>query len=163
VFFANEEAPFFGTEEMGSRAYAKRCASREENIVAMLSVDSIGFFADGPGTQAYPKGMKHSYPHTGDFVAFISDENYRFRADSAKGVFSRDTDLASVAGQFPGLESDEWAFAQAGFPAVLATDTARFRYRHFHKPSDTFEKIDFERFEKACQGLKMVIDRWANP
>ncbi len=42
LFFANEEPPFFQTPEMGSWVYAKRCRQRHENVVAMLSLETIG-------------------------------------------------------------------------------------------------------------------------
>ena len=50
VFFANEEPPFFQTDEMGSVVYAKRCKERGENIVAMVSLETIGYFSDEEGS-----------------------------------------------------------------------------------------------------------------
>ena len=38
--------------------------------------------------------------------------------------------------------SDHWSFWQLGYPAVMVTDTALFRYRHYHKPTDTPDKVD---------------------
>jgi hypothetical protein len=40
VAFANEEPPFFQTEQMGSLVYARRCTARHENVVAMLSLQT---------------------------------------------------------------------------------------------------------------------------
>ena len=42
VAFVNEEAPFFYTREMGSRVYAQRARERGDDIVAMLSLETIG-------------------------------------------------------------------------------------------------------------------------
>jgi len=54
VAFANEEPPFFKSEQMGSRVYARRLKARGENIVAMFSLETIGYFSDRPGSQRYP-------------------------------------------------------------------------------------------------------------
>ena len=40
VAFVNEEPPYFQTEEMGSRVYARRSRERGENIVAMISLET---------------------------------------------------------------------------------------------------------------------------
>ena len=43
VLFVNEEPPFFQTQFMGSVVYAKGCRQRNENVVAMLSLETIGY------------------------------------------------------------------------------------------------------------------------
>lgn len=52
--FANEEPPYFLEETMGSRVYARRCRERGERIVAMLSIETVGYFAHERGSQKYP-------------------------------------------------------------------------------------------------------------
>ncbi len=52
VLFVNEEPPWFQTEAMGSWVYAKRCRERKEDIVAMLSLETIGYFSDEKGTKS---------------------------------------------------------------------------------------------------------------
>ena len=44
VAFTNEEPPYFGTSGIGQLSYANLCAQRDEHIMAMFSVDSIGYF-----------------------------------------------------------------------------------------------------------------------
>ena len=64
----------------------------------------------------------------------------------------------------PGVAwSDHWSFWQEGYPAVMVTDTAPYRYPHYHKASDTMDKIDFENFTKAVEGFEAVVRRLANP
>jgi Iap family predicted aminopeptidase len=41
VAFVNEEPPFFQSDDMGSFIYARRCRERNENVVAMLSLETI--------------------------------------------------------------------------------------------------------------------------
>ncbi len=39
---------------MGSWVYVKRCRQRDENIVAMLSLETIGYYSDVKWSQNYP-------------------------------------------------------------------------------------------------------------
>src|SRR3954465_15041245 len=68
VAFANEEPPFFQTEQMGSLVYARGCAARHENVVAMLSLETMGYYSDAPNSQHYPFPFSLLYPSTGNFL-----------------------------------------------------------------------------------------------
>ena len=58
----------------------------------------------------------------------------------------------------PGIDwSDHWAFAEHGFQAVMITDTALFRYPHYHQPSDTPDKVDTEKLARVVKGIERVI------
>ena len=39
----------------------------------------------------------------------------------------------------------------------MVTDTAPFRYPHYHTPEDTVDKIDFEKLARVVRGLKGVV------
>ena len=54
VGFVNEEPGHFQTELMGSWVYAGRCKQRGDKIVAMMSLETIGYFSDERGSQKYP-------------------------------------------------------------------------------------------------------------
>jgi hypothetical protein len=54
--------------------------------------------------------------------------------------------------------SDHWSFWQEGFPALMVTDTAPFRYPYYHTPEDTVDKIDFEKTARVVRGLRAVIE-----
>src|SRR5262245_25576549 len=45
VLFVNEEPPYFRTEAMGSLNYARALAQRRERVVAMYSLETIGFYS----------------------------------------------------------------------------------------------------------------------
>jgi hypothetical protein len=53
--------------------------------------------------------------------------------------------------------SDHWSFWQEGYPAVMVTDTAPFRYPHYHEPTDTTDKIDFEKLARVVRGMEKVV------
>ena len=73
VFFGTEEQPSFPTSAMGSRQYADAARARGDHIVAMLSIESIGYYDSHPGTQRYPFPLSLAYPDVGDFIAFVSN------------------------------------------------------------------------------------------
>ena len=72
VFFASEEPPYFRTDDMGSRVYAKASKQRGEQIKAMIALDAIGTFSSAPGSQRYPFPFSWFYPDRGDFILFAS-------------------------------------------------------------------------------------------
>jgi hypothetical protein len=39
----------------------------------------------------------------------------------------------------------------------MLTDTAPFRYPHYHKPSDTPDKIDYARLARITKGVERVV------
>ncbi len=168
VAFVNEEPPYFHTEDMGSVRYARKCRIDGDEVVAMLSLDSIGYFTEEAGSQSVPDGLEGSFPDAGNFLAFVGDPNSRFIVDSAKASFASASTIPALGGVFPteaqGVGwSDHWSFWQEGFPAVMVTDTAPFRYSHYHKPTDTVDQLDIERLEAVVRGLKQVVSAWANP
>ena len=54
VAFVNEEPFYFRSKQMGSFVYAGRCKARGDQISAMISLETIGYFSDAPGSQTYP-------------------------------------------------------------------------------------------------------------
>jgi hypothetical protein len=53
--------------------------------------------------------------------------------------------------------SDHWSFWQAGYPAIMVTDTAFYRYPHYHAATDTPEKLDYTGLARVTGGLVDVI------
>jgi hypothetical protein len=54
--------------------------------------------------------------------------------------------------------SDHWSFWKQGYPALMVTDTAPYRYPHYHKATDTPEKLDYERMARVVTGLTGVVE-----
>jgi len=52
--------------------------------------------------------------------------------------------------------SDHWSFWREGYPAIMVTDTALFRYAHYPAQTDTPDKIDYERLARVVAGLAGV-------
>lgn len=168
VAFVNEEPPHFQTETMGSRVYARRCRSRGEEIVAMLCLESMGSYSEQAGSQKTPPGLEGGFPETGNFLAFVGDENSRYFVDSAISTFQRTAGMPTEGGVFPptvpgATWSDHASFWEMGYPAVMVTDTAVYRDPNYHQPTDTAEKVDLEKLLQAARGLEAVVRVWANP
>ena len=53
--------------------------------------------------------------------------------------------------------SDHWSFWQAGYPAIMITDTALFRYPHYHAATDAAEKLDYPSLARVTSGLADVV------
>jgi hypothetical protein len=162
VAFANEEPIYFQTELMGSRVYAKACKARGEKIVAMLSLETMGYFSDEKKSQKYPFPLSLVYPSRGNFIAVVGNRESKalvkrvsktMRAAKAVPVES-----ASLPGSLQGVGwSDHWSFWQEGYPAVMITDTAPFRNPHYHRETDTAETLDYARLAAAVRGLEAVV------
>lgn len=162
VAFANEEPPFFKTQEMGSRVYARRSRERRDNIVAMFSLETIGYYSERPGSQRYPFPLGFFYPSAGNFIAFVSNLASRPLLHEALGAFRRHARFPSegvAAPAFiPGVDwSDHWSFWKEGYPALMVTDTAPYRYPHYHTAQDTPDKVDYERLARVVAGLHLML------
>jgi hypothetical protein len=162
VLFVNEEPPYFRTEEMGSWQYASALAARKERIVAMYSLETIGYYSDKPGSQRYPYPFGLIFPDRGDFLAFVGTLAARPLVRASIGSFRAHTKFPTIGGvapaSIPGIGwSDHWAFEQAGFPAIMLTDTAPFRYPYYHTAFDLPDKVDFERLARVVKGIERMV------
>ncbi|MCE9525834.1 MAG: M28 family peptidase, partial [Planctomycetales bacterium] len=162
--FVNEEQPWFQSEDMGSYVYARRCKERKENIVAMLSLETIGYYSDEKGSQKFDSlpPLRLLYPDTGNFIAFVADVKSGPLAQQVVGKFRETTKFpaygCAMPENIPGVGwSDQWSFWKMGYSGLMVTDTAPFRYPHYHKKTDTPDKIDFERTARVVAGLERVI------
>ena len=161
VAFVNEEPPFFQTDLMGSRVYARRCRENGDDIIGMISLETIGFYSDEPGSQKYPFPLGMLYPDTGDFIGFVSNLGSKSFLDRCIRAFRNTTDFPSEGTAAPGWMtgigwSDHWAFWKEGYAGVMVTDTAPFRYPHYHTSRDTPDKIDYDRTARVTAGLSRM-------
>jgi Zn-dependent M28 family amino/carboxypeptidase len=162
VAFANEEPPYSFGPEMGSWAWAKRARERGDAIRAMYSLEMLGYYRDAPGSQHYPAPLGLFYPGRADFIAFVGDLGARGLVRRSIEAFRRTAKFPSegvAAPAFiPGVTwSDHWSFRRHGYPAMMITDTAFYRYPHYHLPSDTPDKLDYERMARVTLGLAAML------
>ncbi|MFQ5878247.1 MAG: M28 family peptidase [Acidobacteriota bacterium] len=163
VAFANEEPPFFNTREgMGSVEYVRRLGAGVRDLVGMISLETIGYYRDEPGTQRYPPVVGWFYPGRGDFIAFVGNLRSRaflrrvVREFRARARFPSEA-LASPA-LVPGVSwSDHRSFWRAGVPAIMVTDTALFRDPEYHSETDTPARLDYGRMARVVSGLAEAV------
>lgn len=163
ICFTNEEPPMFQTEQMGSLVYARAARERGENIVGMISLETIGYYCDEPDSQQYPPPVGAFYPDRGDFIGFVSNIRSRRLLRDVVGIFRENAAFPSEGGALfggiPGVGwSDHWAFWQEGYAGLMVTDTAPFRYPHYHLATDTPDKLDYERMARVVEGLQPVVE-----
>jgi Zn-dependent M28 family amino/carboxypeptidase len=162
VFFVNEEPPYFQTGQMGSVVYARKLKHDGVPVSAMISLETIGYYSDAPGSQKYPPLLNLLYPSRGDFIGFVGNSESRDLVRRATRAFRESAKFPSegiaAPADWPGIGwSDQWSFWQEGWPGIMITDTAPFRYPYYHTSFDTADKVDFERMARVVDGLRNVV------
>lgn len=158
VAFVNEEPPFFFTREQGSQHYAEAARERHEDIRLMIALETMGSYDDTPGSQQYPPLLRRFYPSRANFIAFVSNLGSRRMLRRLTGAFRDVSDFpvesAALPSLVPGVAwSDHLSFWRQGYRALMVTDTAFYRYRWYHSPGDTPEKLDYARLAQVTEGL----------
>lgn len=155
--FANEESPYFAGDGMGSLNYARACKGRGETVVAMYSLETMGYFSKEPGSQKYPPGVS-GYPNTGNFIAFVANIKSTALLEETKKIFQEQSNFPfqtiAAPESTPGVSlSDHMCFWQMDYPAIMVTDTAPFRYPYYHTAEDTPDKVDLDMFTELVDKL----------
>ncbi|MBW4634357.1 MAG: M28 family peptidase [Iphinoe sp. HA4291-MV1] len=151
---------------LGSTEYAAKLKQEQQPLRLMISLEMLGYCDRTPGSQSYPPPLERFYPNCGDFIALIG--NWRTIRDLI--CISRSIRKVGVPSQWlpvpnRGLivrqtrQSDHAPFWDAGYPAIMVTDTAFMRNPNYHKPSDTIDTLDLDFLTGVCQGLESGIRR----
>ena len=158
VAFVNEEPPFFWTGQQGSLVYAQAAQRRGDDIRLMASLETIGCYSSEPGSQRYPPLFRFFYPNCGNFIGIVSDFRSRAAMRRLAAAFRAHSDFplqtVSTFRFVPGVAwSDHHSLWRQGYSAVMVTDTAFYRYRHYHAPTDTPDKLAYPEFANVTLGL----------
>lgn len=163
TLWVNEEPPFFWTDVMGSLVQARACRAKGERIVGMLTPETLGCYSEEEGTQRYPIPMlKRWFPTKGNFVAFAGMYEARGFVRRCVELFRQNAAFPSLGAALPAVvphvgASDHWSYWKCGYPALMVTDTAPYRYRWYHTRQDAPEKMNFEGFARVVDGLNGVV------
>ncbi len=163
VAFVNEEHSYLGDVKMGSWVYAHHAREQEEQIMAMLALEMLGYYSEQPGSQLYPSSaLKLVYPAAGNFVAFVSNLANTKLVRRTVRAFRTYAQFPSEGAALPAWlnavwRSDHASFWRAGYPGLMVTDTANFRNPHYHRASDTPETLDYTRMAQVVGGLVHVV------
>ncbi|MBC7771989.1 MAG: M28 family peptidase [Pyrinomonadaceae bacterium] len=141
-------------------------------VMGMIAMDMLGFYSTEPNSQKSPipemEGFKP--PEVADFIGMATVFRHRkFSQSLAKAMRATSPGLKVVVVDFlpvaiPDiLRSDHAPFLALGIPAVIVSDTAEFRSKHYHKPTDTIETLDLVRFTQTVKGLVGAVHELAGP
>jgi hypothetical protein len=166
VAFVNEEPPYFLTGQQGSILYAKAARQRGDDIRLMASIETIGWYSSEPGSQRYPPLFNLIYPNRADFIGFVSNFRSRPAMRRLAAAFRAHSDFplqtAATFAFVPGVSwSDHRSFWRQGYRAVMITDTAFYRYRHYHQLSDTPDKLSYPELARVTAGLYAAFSELA--
>ena len=162
VAFVNEEPPFFFFGQMGSMHYARAARRRGDDIRIMISLETIGFYSDVPGSQSYPFLFRYFFPDRANFIGFVS--NFRSRrvlrrlAQAYRAAAQFPMEHVATFAAIPGVAwSDHLSFWRQRYRAVMITDTAFYRYPWYHTSDDTAEKLNYPEFARMTIGLSRAL------
>ncbi|HEX4385343.1 MAG TPA: M28 family peptidase [Myxococcales bacterium] len=126
---------------LGSRAHCATLRAAGQRVAAMISLEMLGFTS---AEQTVPPGVQVQRDK-GDFLALVANEaSAHLLQHGGKDPFvERAVVQANSTAALMARLSDHGAFWEAGFPALLATDTAFLRNPHYHRESDTPDKLDY--------------------
>lgn len=158
VAFVNEEPPFFMTKNQGSVVHARAARKRGDDIRLMVSIETIAYFTDEPGSQSYPPPIGLFFPDTGNFIGIVSDLGSRHEKAAFVEAFQASCDVPvehlATFRFIPGVSwSDHYPFWVQGYPALMITDTAPYRYPWYHHPGDTPDKLTYPEFARVTKGI----------
>jgi hypothetical protein len=163
VAYTLEEPPFFRTPQMGSYVHAQSLHKAGVEVRGMVALETLGYYDDRRGTQDYPlKPLKWVYGSRGNYVTVARKfGNGRFARQFARHYKSAallPVKRFAAPAWLPGIDfSDHLNYWHFGYPAVLLTDTAFYRNKHYHEPTDTLNRLDMHRLSLAVDALLAVV------
>ncbi len=147
----------------GSTTHARALQKEGVRVKLMLSLEMLGYYDDRPGNQDYPFPlMKWLYPRRGNFLSLVGSLRESPLVYRLKRVMRRASPLPihsmTAPRWVPGIEhSDHQSFWNAGYPAVMITDTAYLRNPHYHRPTDTPDTLDYHRMAHAAAAVHAAV------
>ncbi len=137
---------------LGSEAYVARAVGASATITTAFVFEMIGYYSQQAGSQTLPTGLDALFPQAaasvtadanrGDFIAVIADpsavaaaQGFVLHAGSI-GLSALELDVPASLKSSSLIadlrRSDHASFWDAGYPAVMITDTSEFRNSHYH-------------------------------
>jgi len=162
VAFVNEESPFFFGAQMGSMVYAREARIRNDDIRLMISLEMLGYYSEYPGSQRYPPLFRFFYPDRANFIAFVSNLRSRRMLNRFSVAFRQHSSFpaehVATFSWIPGVAwSDHLAFWRQGYRALMVTDTAFYRYPHYHAATDLPDELDYASMAAVTEGVARAV------
>lgn len=154
VAFANEEPPFFGSEQMGSAVHAESLASMNRPVRGMICLEMIGYYGN---EESWPNALfALLYPDDGNFIGVTGGWTDRQLARVVKRAIAGAGGVRAVS--YSGSRetsdaSDHRNYWNRGWTAVMVTDTAYLRNPNYHTSRDTPETLDYRKMARVVDGV----------
>lgn len=159
VAYSLEEPPYFRTEFMGSYIHAKSLADSKAIVYGMISLEMIGYFKDEKKSQSYPIGLLSLfYGNKGNYITIVkkfgTGQFVRKFCRKFKSTKAIRTKKFTGPPSIPGIDfSDHLNYWKFGFSALMINDTAFYRNKNYHEPTDKMETLDIKRMAKVIDGV----------
>lgn len=163
VAYSLEEPPYFRSPYMGSAVHARALVEQGVRVRAMLSLEMIGYFTDAPRSQRFPLGILRAfYPSEGNFITVVGKLGQGRVVRRVKRAMRRASTLPvhslNAPRWIPGVDfSDHVNYWDAGWDAVMITDTAFYRNPYYHTAQDTADTLDYQRMAQVVQGVHAAV------
>jgi len=157
IGFAQEEQ-----DRLGSSLYAREARRTGRRLHGIIVLECVGYVSLQPRSQQVPKGLPVAIPDVGNFLGVVGNHEaagLKAGLETAARTYVPDLPLVGLlvtdAGSgFPDTRrSDHASFWDAGYPALMLTDTAEFRNPAYHRPGDIPETLDFAFMAKAARAI----------
>ena len=151
---------------LGSSHHAQQLAGLHTPLAGMVSLEMVGYKSDAPGSQQLPEGLAHLYPNVGNFIGVVGNETSRALVEKfvipMKSVEGLPVESLVVPGDGEAIPptrlSDHSPFWDAGYPALMITDTSWFRNPHYHQSTDTIDTLDLGFMAKVADGVVRAVE-----
>lgn len=148
----DEENHATGAQLGGSTHYVETAVAAGDNIIGHYDYEMIGYRTDEPNSQRFPDGFESVFPDQvevltanefrGDFITIVADETANAMAEAMvrhaeplglPTVWLELETAWTTSPLFADLRrSDHAPFWDAGFAAIMITDSSEFRYNPYH-------------------------------
>ena len=145
---------------LGGEFHAQQCRQQQIDLRGMVALEMLGYCDRRPKTQALPRALIGLYPDVADFIAIIgnqiSDPLRRAFAAGMRDVHDLAVETVRMVENGNLLQasrlSDHSPFWDAGYPALMITDTSFLRNPHYHMPTDTPDTLDLDFLHHVAEG-----------
>ena len=158
----------FNLEELnmiGSGYFAQKLKSAGAKVTGMISLEMVGYTDTRAGSQKYPLGLKAFYPNRGNFIGVIGNwksgsllDKFARQMRQVQGLPVETLSVPGNGGLIPAVRlSDHAPFWDAGYPALMVTDTSFFRNPNYHSSTDTLETLNLDFMATVCEGVIRAV------
>ncbi|MEB3199429.1 MAG: M28 family peptidase [Synechococcaceae cyanobacterium] len=146
---------------LGSKALARDLIQQGQALHLMVSLEMLGYTSE---TQSYPlETMREVFGDRGDFIGLVANSEAAHLLPGLSEVMASHVSTRALPVPFRGEQmpdvrlSDHSPFWDAGYNAMMVTDTSFMRNPHYHEPGDTIETLDLPFLMAVIYGLEQAL------